>query len=93
MNISSTKVQYNSLYKTHISQKLSGSDTPDPLLELYSIHNSNKRLVNNLCISLNEVKLFFFNIIHIKLIYCTASIFVALHIINATLFHLPRKCF
>ena len=40
----------------YISQKFSGSDTQDTTLLVFSIYNRNKRLVNNLCTSLNKVK-------------------------------------
>ena len=41
----------------YISQNVPGSDTTGPTLVVFSIHDRSKRLVNNLCISPNEVKL------------------------------------
>ena len=34
------------------NQKLSGGDTPDPLLQVHSIDDRNNHLINNLSISL-----------------------------------------
>ena len=51
------KVQYSSPNKMYISQQFSGSDPPGHPLLVFSIRNRNKRLVNNQCTSLNEVKL------------------------------------
>ena len=52
----SQKVQYNSLNKMYISQKFSRSDTSDPPLLVFSTHDRNNCLVNNLSASLNKVK-------------------------------------
>ena len=50
-------VLHNSPNKMYISQTFSGSGAPDLLLEGYYIHYRNKRMVNNVCPSINKVKL------------------------------------
>ena len=51
-------VQYNSQNMMYISQIFYGVISQDPLLLTYSLHDRNKRIVSNLCTSINKVNLY-----------------------------------
>ena len=82
----------------YISSKFSGSDTPGPTLLVFSISDRNKRLVNNLCISLNKVKLKMYNYssYQVNVFYCQylrqfAVACVQLCIMKVILCHLQTR--
>ena len=57
----------------YISQQFSGNDPPGHPLLVFSIRNRNKRLVNNQCTSLNEVKIikiYYHSSYQVNVFYC-----------------------
>ena len=93
------KVKYNSLNMMYISQKFCRSDTfSSPLLVFSTQDRNNYCLVINLWASLNKVKLHkYINILHLKLMYFTASILDTLqlnmYIMKVILCHLHKHKF
>ena len=80
----------------YISQKCTGSNTPVLPLLVFSINDRNKRLVNNMCTKLIKVEIKkIIIILHVKLMYFTASIFVTLQlhvcIMKEILYYLEKK--